>query len=176
MVEIIGILIAAGDRQDPRLKDVGNTVDDTALVAGIGNATGKASGNAHRAFGLRQQQHAAVRCQPPAIESRGHFFAANGWESKTGNAIVGHGGRGTFCPVSERRLSNFSLNQISRLSIVRQPGIARPSRVEDGRGGVSPVSRPRSSNRTCRFPASGFPTDFTAQLSVVARCEHSGAA
>src|SRR5215813_15555124 len=25
-----------------------------------------------------------------------------------------------------------------------------------------PVSHPRSSNRTCRFPASGFPTGFTA--------------
>src|ERR1700683_3608067 len=24
-----------------------------------------------------------------------------------------------------------------------------------------PVSQPRSSNRTCRFPASGFPTGFT---------------
>ncbi len=36
------------------------------------------------------------------------------------------------------------------------------SRVEDGRDGVSPGSRPRSSNRTCRFPASGFPTGFIA--------------
>jgi DNA replication protein DnaC len=45
------------------------------------------------------------------------------------------------------------------------------SRVEDGRGGLGPigqhpVSRPRSSNRTCRFPASGSPIDFTAKLSV----------
>jgi len=27
-----------------------------------------------------------------------------------------------------------------------------------------PVSHPRSSNRTCGFPASGFPTDFTLKL------------
>jgi DNA replication protein DnaC len=44
-------------------------------------------------------------------------------------------------------------------------------RVEGGRGGLGPdgqhpVSRPRSSNRTCRFPASGSPIDFTAKLSV----------
>jgi hypothetical protein len=43
----------------------------------------------------------------------------------------------------------------------------REGRVEDGRGslgalGHRPVSHPRSSNRTCRFPASGFPTGFTA--------------
>ena len=39
-------------------------------------------------------------------------------------------------------------------------------RVEAGRGALrlcqSPVSLPRSSNRTCGFPASGFPTDFMA--------------
>ena len=29
--------------------------------------------------------------------------------------------------------------------------------------GHRPVSHPRSSNRTCRFPASGFPTGFTAR-------------
>src|ERR1019366_1857911 len=45
------------------------------------------------------------------------------------------------------------------------------SRVEDGRGGLGPigqhpVSRPRSSNRTCRFPASSSPIDLTAKLSV----------
>ena len=39
--------------------------------------------------------------------------------------------------------------------------------VESRMGAVAepehrPVSRPRSSNRTCRFPASGFPTGFTA--------------
>jgi hypothetical protein len=42
-------------------------------------------------------------------------------------------------------------------------------RVESRRGAVShtrSVSPPRSSNRTCRFPASGFPTGFTSRLSA----------
>ena len=126
MIEIIGILIAAGDRQDPRLQDVGNTVDDTALVAGVGNTARQAPGNAHHALRLGQQQHAAIRCQPPAIERRRHLLAANRWESEPGNAILGHGRRGTFCPGSEGRLSNHSLHQISRLSYARQPEIAHP--------------------------------------------------
>ncbi len=47
-------------------------------------------------------------------------------------------------------------------------------RVEDGRGSLGlvwqhPVSRPRSSNRTCGFPASGFPTGFTSRHTA-ARC------
>jgi hypothetical protein len=47
-------------------------------------------------------------------------------------------------------------------------------RVEDGRGslepfGKRPVSHPRSSNPTCRFPALGFPIDFTARHTTVGR-------
>ena len=45
------------------------------------------------------------------------------------------------------------------------------SRVGNGRGGLGrmrhhPVSRPRSSNRTCGFPASGFPTGFISRHTV----------
>src|ERR1035437_8156793 len=48
------------------------------------------------------------------------------------------------------------------------PTNVRDGRVEDGRGslgpfGHRPVSHPRSSNRTCRSPASGFPTGFTVR-------------
>src|SRR3954467_15780837 len=47
-------------------------------------------------------------------------------------------------------------------------------RVEDGRGSLGlvwqrSVSRPRSSNRTCGFPASGFPTGFTARHTAARR-------
>ncbi len=52
----------------------------------------------------------------------------------------------------------------------RTPRGNRPfSRVEEGRGYSRmkrrPVSLPRSSNRTCGFPASGSPTVFTARLT-----------
>ncbi len=55
-----------------------------------------------------------------------------------------------------------------------------PGRVEEGRGcwghcGHHSVSLPRSSNRTCGFPASGFPTGFIARHTAVAPGE-SGAA
>ena len=123
--ELVCILIAAGDRQDPGLQDVGNTMDDTALVAGIGNATGEASGNAHRAVRLRRQQNTAIRCQSLTVERRCHILAANGCEPKTGNAIVDHGGRGTFCPGIESGVNSLSLRQISKLIYARQPRMAR---------------------------------------------------
>ena len=99
-------------------------MDDPALVPKFGNAVGQMPGNAHPALRLGQQQHPAVRRQPPAIESCGYLLAANGWESKRNNAIVDHGGRGTFCPLSEGRVNNHSLHQISRLSYVLQHQIA----------------------------------------------------
>src|SRR3954452_17974349 len=44
-------------------------------------------------------------------------------------------------------------------------------RVEDGRGSRAnwrcPVSHPRSSNRTCGSPASGFPTGFMVRPTAV---------
>jgi hypothetical protein len=40
----------------------------------------------------------------------------------------------------------------------RRSAVPRPT-------GSRPVSPPRSSNRTCRFPASGFPTDFTPGIT-----------
>ena len=49
-------------------------------------------------------------------------------------------------------------------------------RVESRMGAVAwairqrPVSHPRSSNRTCRFPASGFPTGFTVAAHGGAQC------
>src|SRR3954462_9953627 len=48
-------------------------------------------------------------------------------------------------------------------------------RVESRTGAVAwamrqhPVSRPRSSNRTCGFPASGFPTGFTPRHTAAAQ-------
>jgi hypothetical protein len=40
--------------------------------------------------------------------------------------------------------------------------------------GCRPVSRPRSSNRTCGFPASGFPTGFTARPTAAVPNRRAG--
>ena len=65
----------------------------------------------------------AARHDLPAI------FRAGGKDAQRHRAgrqfAVDHGGRGTFCPVFESGLSTYSLHQISRLSYVRRPGIAR---------------------------------------------------
>ena len=81
------------------------------------------------------------------------------------------------------KLSKILSNQL--LSLMTRIMHSNKSRVENGRGGfrfsvamailsncrLSPtyhdsVSHLRSSNRTCGFPASGFPTDFTLKLTT----------
>ena len=90
--------------------------------------------------------------------------------------------RGAFLASFEDYRFNVQTYPLARLETFlefHQRNTDRPSpfgttefddgRVEDGRGcsgrlrRVGPVSRPRSSNRTCGFPASGSPTGFLPQ-------------
>ena len=82
-------------------------------------------------------------------------------------------------PWAATEKQNYQTNQIPYNTLCyrhlqkfwRADRALRPQRgrVEDGRGcsgrlrRVGPVSRPRSSNRTCGFPASGSPTGFLPQ-------------
>ncbi len=63
--------------------------------------------------------------------------------------------------------------------ILIQTASSQSGRVEEGARseptGSRSVSLPRSSNRTCPFRASGFPTDFTNELTEAAPDVHRGA-
>jgi Transposase DDE domain group 1 len=79
-------------------------------------------------------------------------------------------------PQPHRRPHAAPGQQSSRRAALAPPRLPSrpPGRVEDGRGGHArrgSVSRPRSSNRTCGFPASGFPTGFIARHTTL---RHSG--
>ena len=54
-----------------------------------------------------------ISCRPRIADREPALQAL--FEIAIGNAFE-HGGRGPFCPVSENRLSKYSLHQISRLS------------------------------------------------------------
>ncbi|MEX2648258.1 MAG: hypothetical protein WD673_04510, partial [Alphaproteobacteria bacterium] len=73
---------------------------------------------------LAQQQHAAVRGQPPAIEGEAQLLAPNGWQFEGQKAIVLHGGCGA--PVIRERLclDNKILHEINGLRYIRQPKIS----------------------------------------------------
>jgi hypothetical protein len=54
-IEIVGILIAAGDRQHAGTQDIGNAVDHTALVTRIGDARGELLREPQPTLGLSEQ-------------------------------------------------------------------------------------------------------------------------
>jgi len=67
---------------------------DARGIAPIRHATGKPLGQLKPPLDIAQQQDAAIRRQPTAIEGNAHLLAANGWKSKREKAIVVHGGCG----------------------------------------------------------------------------------
>ena len=72
-------------------------------------------------------------------------------------------------------------NQVVLRTFARRAGTHRGACLVESRLGAStdvkrrPVSQPRSSNRTCGFPASGFPTGFNRRLTNDVPTEHDGA-
>ena len=94
MVEIVGVLVAHGDSEDPGADHVGERVRDARRIAPVGHETGKTRGDAEPSFGHGEQHHAAVRSEPPAIEIGCDLPAPDGWKREREDRIVGHGGRG----------------------------------------------------------------------------------
>ncbi|MCW1985114.1 UNVERIFIED_ORG: hypothetical protein M2348_002903 [Sphingomonas sp. R1F5B] len=74
-VEIIGILIAASNREHAGTQDVIEAMDHPRRVTRIGNASCKPLADPHCTFSLRQQQHATIRGEPATIKRGGHFLA-----------------------------------------------------------------------------------------------------
>ena len=90
VIEIVGVLVAPADRENPGADHVGDRVGDARAIAPIGNATrhtlGQAQaplGQAQAPLGQRKQHHAAVRGHPPAVERGCHFLALDGWKRRT---------------------------------------------------------------------------------------------
>ena len=94
MIEVVAVLIAAGDGEHPGAQDVGDAVPHKQGIAGVGDQTRQSLGNPQASLGGGQQQHAPVGGNPPTIEGGGEFLAADGWKTEQLYRIVGHGGCG----------------------------------------------------------------------------------
>lgn len=104
-VEVVGVLVVAGDRKDARPQDVIELVGYPRLIARIGNASRQLRAEPHLTFRLGQQQHPAVTGQPTAVKGGGHLLAMHRWKRKQGRAIVLFGGCGLWHLVPRRRNS-----------------------------------------------------------------------
>ena len=94
MVEVVGILIPAGNRQDAGQQDLGQRVHDPARIASIRDHGRELLGNAQSLGGLGEQQDAAARGQAPAVEGSCELLAPHRWKRERQTRRIGHGGRG----------------------------------------------------------------------------------
>ena len=115
-VEIVGVLVAARDREDAGAQDVGHGVGDPVRITRIADHRGKPLGQAQAPLGRGQQHDAAVRGDPSAVERGCDLFASNGWKRERQQRIVGHGGWGWLDAVDRVNFDNRIPRRINRLS------------------------------------------------------------
>ena len=82
-VEIVGVLIAAGDGEDAGAQDVGHGVPHAARISPIADHRGQPLGQSEAALGGGQQHDAAVRGHPSTVERGGNLLGSNGLETRT---------------------------------------------------------------------------------------------
>ena len=80
MIEVVGILVAAGDGEHAGAQDVGDAVRHQQRIARIGDHRRQPVGDPETPLGRGQQHHAAVGGDAPAIEGGGDFLAVDGWK------------------------------------------------------------------------------------------------
>ena len=119
VVEVVGILIPAGNRQDTRQQDLGERVHDPTRVTPVGDHRGELVGNAQSTGGLSQKQDAAIRGQASAVEGGCELLALHGWKREWERRRIGHGGRGGLDQVKEVGVSTQSLSHINALRYAR---------------------------------------------------------
>ena len=95
MIEIVGVLVAAGDGEHAGTQDVGDAVGHEQWIARIGDQPREPVGNPQPTLGRSQQHDAAVGGDAAAIERRRDFLAADGWKQEWRGRIVEHGGCGS---------------------------------------------------------------------------------
>ena len=93
-VEVDGILVAAGNRRDPRHHHLEHIVTDAARIAPIRHRIGKPPAHPELALRLPQQQQTAIRRLVAAVKINCEFLAMDRWQVEGKQRIVGHDGCG----------------------------------------------------------------------------------
>ncbi|MGY4447782.1 hypothetical protein ACVWZR_002442 [Bradyrhizobium sp. i1.3.1] len=94
MIEVIGVLVAAADREHPGAEHMDKAVHDPRRIAPIREHPRQIDRQTETPLGHRQKHHAPIRGQAPAIEGCCDFLGLNGWKRERQNRIISHGRRG----------------------------------------------------------------------------------
>jgi hypothetical protein len=85
MIEVVGVLVAAADREHAGAEHVGKAVDDARRVASVREHPSKLGRQAKTPLGHREKHYAAVRGQAAAIEHGCDFLGVNSWKREWQN-------------------------------------------------------------------------------------------
>ena len=95
MIEVVGILVAAGDGEHAGAQDIGDAVRHEQRIARVGDQARQPVRDPQAALGGGQQHDAAIGGDATTVEGRGDFLAADGWKQERRSRIVAHGGCGS---------------------------------------------------------------------------------
>ena len=119
-VQVVGVLVTAGDGQDAGTQDISHAVRDEQRIARVRDQPREPSGDPQAALCGSQQHDAAVRRDASTVEGGGDFLAADGWKAERLDRIVGHGGCGSVRSYGKDGFDTQALNTISSLRDTRQ--------------------------------------------------------
>jgi hypothetical protein len=80
MIEVVGVLVAAADREHASAEHIDKAVHDPRRVAPIREHPGQLVGQTETPLGHRQKHHAPIRGQAPTVERSCDFLGVNGWK------------------------------------------------------------------------------------------------
>ena len=88
-VEIVGVLIAAGDRENPGAQNLGQAMGDAAGIAFVRDHHHQPFGKVEPPLRLQQQHDPAIRAEASAVKRGGDLFALYRWKPEQQQIIVG---------------------------------------------------------------------------------------
>jgi len=80
MIEVVGVLVAAADREHAGTEHIDQAVHDPRRIAPIREHPGQIIGQTETPLGHRKKHHAPIRGQAPTIEGSCDFLGVNGWK------------------------------------------------------------------------------------------------
>jgi hypothetical protein len=80
MIEVVGVLVAAADREHASAKHIDKAVHDPRRIAPIREHPGQIVGQTETPLSHRQKHHAPIRGKAATIEGSGDFPGVNGWK------------------------------------------------------------------------------------------------
>ena len=95
MIEVVGILVAAGDGEHARAQDVGDAVRHECRVARVGDQRSQPGGDPEAGLDGGEQHDAAIGRHTSTIERGGDFLALHRWQRERQQGIFDHGGCGS---------------------------------------------------------------------------------